>query len=390
MNTTHRIVIVYLFFLSFNGYSQELGSNFNHNPEIIDFKYLREAQVNWIRTTPRIMDYVYGDLRIKNDPGLSRVVEAGKKGYKLAFGFRWDFAKNNMRIPAPGSPEEKALFDTASKILEVVGPYVNIFKLGNEPNLETLDQDMKKRSDGTIPLMDFTERLLYEVVLPHFKNDTVAGTPDIYVGSFPALFEKRFQENQAVNALLHFTQNNSDITGLSLHLHIADTTEIDRAFVYARSIVREKPIIVPEFSLHRLYRSKLSEPLNINEVGRQFALKYGRDPEWKLYQWYEAANTKRVSPEEWEAMFATRDWYPQHYLDIYFDRFEKYGVALATYPLLQQSCPEDMTPDSPAWFINPIFCQKSLELRADGSVSPNPLCSKDFVDIVNTNKPSEN
>ncbi|WP_148044208.1 hypothetical protein [Sinomicrobium pectinilyticum] len=390
MSLIRHIMILYLLLLSLTGYSQELGANFNHNPEIMDFKYLGKAQVNWIRTTPRIMDYAFGDLKAENDPALTRVVEAGKRGYKLAFGFRWDFAKNNMRIPAPGSREEKELFDTASKILEVVGPYVDIFKLGNEPNLETMDRDMKKKADGSIPLVDFTKRLLYEVALPYFENDTVAGVPDIYVGSFPALFEKKFRENQAVNALLRFTQNNPDITGLALHLHIADTTEIDRAFEYARSIVKEKPIIVPEFSLHRLYRSKLSEPLNINEAGKQFAIKYGRDPEWKLYQWYKEANTNRVSPEEWEAMFATRPWYPQHYLDIYFDRFEKYGVVLATYPLLQQSCPRNMTPGSPAWFINPIFCQKSLELQVNGSVSPNPLCFKDFVNIVNTNRIPEN
>ncbi|MBC9796464.1 hypothetical protein [Sinomicrobium weinanense] len=104
-----------------------------------------------------------------------------------------------------------------------------------------------------------------------------------------------------------------------------------------------------------------------------------------LREWYKEAYTNRVSPEEWEAMFATRPWYPQHYLDIYFDRFEKYGVVLATYPLLQQSCPRNMPPGSPAWFVNPIFCQKSLELQADASVSPNPLCFKDFLNIVNTN-----
>ncbi|MBC9796463.1 hypothetical protein IBL28_10810 [Sinomicrobium sp. FJxs] len=56
-----------------------------------------------------------------------------------------------MRIPAADSREEKELFDTASKILEVVGPYVDIFKLGNEPNLETVDQDMKKNPMAVFP-----------------------------------------------------------------------------------------------------------------------------------------------------------------------------------------------------------------------------------------------
>lgn len=369
---------------------QELGSNFNHNPEIIDFDYLEKAQVDWVRTTPRIMEYTDGTLSIENDPGLSKIVEAGKRGYKIAFGFRWDFAKNDRRIPEADSEEEKELFNTATQILEKVGPWVEIFKLGNEPNLETLPIDMVKDDNGGIPLVEFTDRLLYKVVLPFFRNQDPENIPDIYIGSFPALFEKRFQENPGVNALLEYTNDNADITGLSLHLHIEDTLEIDQSFKYARSIVKEKPIIVPEFSLHRLYRRKITEPLNINEAGEAFARKYGRNPEWKLYQWYGYVNTNRVSPEEWDAMFATREWFPQHYLQIYFDRFEKYGVVLATYPLFQQSCPENMTPNSPAWFINPIFCQKSLELQPDGSFSPNPLCFKDFVSLVNENRNTEN
>ncbi|MBU3125940.1 hypothetical protein [Sinomicrobium weinanense] len=87
INSIRYIIVLYLLLLPFTGHSQELGSNFNHNPEIIDFKYLEEAQVNWIRTTPRIMDYIYGDLRIKNDAGLSRIVEAGKKATSWHSGF---------------------------------------------------------------------------------------------------------------------------------------------------------------------------------------------------------------------------------------------------------------------------------------------------------------
>lgn len=384
MNKTITSIFIFLIPLQF--LAQELGSNFNHNPEIIDFDYLKKAQVDWIRTTPRILDYVNGELQIAGDPGLSKVVEAGKRGYKLAFGFRWDFALNELRIPEADSEEEARLFKTAREILEVVGPYVDIFKLGNEPSLETLPADMEKNENGEIPLVRFTDRLLYKVVLPYFRENSKHGVPDIYVGSLPALFEKKFQNNPGVNGLLHYTQNNKDVTGLSIHLHIQDTLEIDKAFQYARSIVKKKPFIVPEFSLHRLYRSKLSEPLGINKAGKEFAKKYGRDPEWKLYQWYAYANTHRVSPEEWNSMFDTRAWYPNHYLKIYFDRFRKYGVVLATYPLLQQSCPEDMTPNSPAWFINPIFCQKSLELQQDGSFSPNPLCFEDFIELVNENR----
>lgn len=382
-----KSLLVFLCLIGQSCWAQELGANFNHNAEIIDFNYLEKVDVDWIRTTPRIIDYAQRTLLIHNDPALQKVIEAGEKGYKIAFGFRWDFKAHNRAIPASGSVEEQKLFDTARQILKQVGPYVTIFKLGNEPNLETLKQDMAINSKGEIPLLEFTDRFLYQVVLPYFKEETEK-VPDIYIGSFPALFEERFQKNEAVLGLLAYTQSNTDIAGLSLHLHIEDTTEIDQAFKFARSIVKEKPIIIPEFSLHRLYKKKLTEPLNSTAKGNQFAIKYNYTPEMKLFEWFSIANTNRVDSKQWEALFNSRDWFTKDFFDFYFERFQKYGVVLATYPLFQQSCPKQMTANSPAWFINPVFCQKSLELTSKDDFSANPLWIGSYMKWVKVGKRS--
>jgi hypothetical protein len=72
----------------FYAQAQELGLSFNHNPEIIDFDYVEKAQVKWIRSTPIIPDYVKGKLDVNDDEGLRKIVEAGERGYQVAFGFR--------------------------------------------------------------------------------------------------------------------------------------------------------------------------------------------------------------------------------------------------------------------------------------------------------------
>ena len=384
-----KVLLVFLMICGNISVAQELGANFNHNAEIIDFNYLEKVEVDWIRTTPRIIDYVKGELSVHHDPALQKVIEAGKKGYKIAFGFRWDFKSHKMPIPAAGSIEEEKLFDTARQILNQVGPYVNIFKLGNEPNLETMERDMKRNSKGEIPLVVFTDRFLYQVVLPYFKKE-IGKIPDVYVGSFPALFEERFQKNEAVLELLEYTHSNSDIAGLSLHLHVEDTVEIDAAFKFARKIVKEKPIIIPEFSLHRLYRKKLTEPLNSTKKGANFAKTYHYKPDMKLFEWFSIANSKRVGAAQWEALFESRNWFTKDFFDRYFERFQKYGVVLATYPLFQQSCPKHMTAHSPAWFINPVFCQKSLELNPEGEFSENPLWMDKYKKWVEAGKRSIN
>jgi hypothetical protein len=383
-----RIILVIDIFicLCFMVKAQEVGANFNHEPGIIDFTYLKKTPVDWIRTTPYIFEYIKGEKDPATDTGLEKVVEAKKMGYKVAFGFRWDFKKFDFNIPRPDSDKEKKYFQVATKILERVGPYIDVFKLGNEPNLETKEEDLQVNEGGVVPLVRFTERLLTEVVEPYYHSHGELKRPDVYTGSLPRLFLKDEQTKPGVFGLIQLAQNNKSIKGLSIHLHISDSTEMDECFRFVRSIMPQKPIIVPEFSLFRLYNKHVSDELGDSEEGIAFTKKYGYPPSMKLYQWYSKANTERVDAAEWADMFASRKWFPQHFMKTYYRYFEKYGVVLATYGFLSQSAPQKMGPGSPTWFINPIFPMKSLKVQPDGSYTPNPLWFDDFCEVVNKGK----
>lgn len=370
--------------------AQEIGANFNHDPEIIDFEYLQKTPVEWVRTTPYIFEYIRGEKSPETEVGLQKVIEAYQRGYKIAFGFRWDFRKFKLPVPAPGSKEEKQYFDVAWRILERVGPTVKIFKLGNEPNLETLEADLQRNAEGIVPLVRFTERLLTLVVEPYYRKNKKLKRPDIYVGSLPRLFMKVEQERPGVRGLIEMAQRNKSIAGLAVHLHISDSLEMEQAFQYVRSIMPSKPIIIPEYSLFRLYNQHVSDLLGDSEKGKAFADKYGYAYSMKSYEWFSKANSSRVSSTEWNDFFASRTWFPQHFMQTYYRYFQKYGVVQATYGYLSQSAPAKMGPDSPTWFINPIFPMKSLQPQADGSYTPNPLWYDDFVDIVNRGRKNAN
>jgi len=380
----YAILLLVNFFtcLTFATEAQEVGANFNHDPEIIDFTYLKKTPVDWVRTTPYIFEYINGKKDPDTEVGLEKVIQAKKAGYKVAFGFRWDFKKFDLQIPEPGSEAERKYFSVAGKILERVGPYVDIFKLGNEPNLETKAEDLQFDSDGIVPLVRFTERLLSEVVEVYYTSHPELKRPDIYTGSLPRLFLKEEQVKPGVLGLIKLAQTNTKIKGLSIHLHISDSSEMEECFRFVRSIMPLKPIIVPEFSLFRLYNKHVSDELGDSEGGIAFAKKYGYSPSMKLYQWYSKANTERVSATEWEEMFASRKWFPAHFMKTYYRYFQKHGVVLATYGFLSQSAPEKMGPDSPTWFINPIFPMKSLTVQPNGTYTPNPLWFHDFCEVV--------
>lgn len=363
--------------------AQEIGANFNHDPEIIDLTYLQKTPVQWIRTTPYIFEYINGQKDPATEPGLQKLVEAKKIGYKVAFGFRWDFKKFNLNIPAPRSQEEKRYFETARQILDRVGGYIDIFKLGNEPNLETKEEDLQVNSEGLVPVVRFMERLLTEVIEPFYQSHPSYKRPDVYAGSLPRLFLKNEQKIPGVKGLIELAEKDKRIKGLSVHLHIADSAEMDEALRFVRSLMPAKPIIVPEFSLFRLYNGHNNDVLGDTKAGNDFANKYGYAPTTKLYEWYSKANTERVSAEEWKAMFDSRSWFPPHFMQTYYRYFQKYGVVLATYGYVSQSAPQKVGADSPTWFINPIFPMKSLKPQADGIYTANPLWFDDFVDIVN-------
>ena len=232
------------------------------------------------------------------------------------------------------------------------------------------------------PLVRFTERLRTQVVEPYFQKHAELKKPAIYVGSLPALFEPKMQQLPAVTGLIQLARNTPAITGLAIHLHLEGQQQMREAFEFVRQHLPKKPIIVPEFSLHRLYVDHLTEKLGEDDKGKAFCERFKRDPDMRLNEWYSLANQHRVSPEEWSAMFASRSWFPPHFLLTFYRYFQTYGVALATYGFLSQYAPAHVPPDGLAWFINPIFPFKSLPLNADGSYPRNPLWFDDFVSIV--------
>ncbi|GAB3908331.1 hypothetical protein [Mucilaginibacter boryungensis] len=366
--------------------SQEIGANFNHDPEIIDIAYLKKTPVEWIRTTPYIFEYIDGKKDPATEPGLSKVIEAKKAGYKVAFGFRWDFNKYKLRIPKPGSSLEKKYFATVTALLTRMGNNLDMLKLGNEPNLETMEEDMDVNNEGYVPLVKFMERLLTEVVLPFYKAHPQYNKPAIYVGSLPALFEPGQQKIPGVVGLIKLAQDNKDLAGLAIHLHISDTLEIPKALDFVRAIMPSKPIIVPEFSLFRLYNRHTSDILGNTTKGVEFAKKYGYADTMRLYQWYSMANTKHVTATEWAELFDSRKWFFPHALQTYYRYFKQYGVVLATYGYMSQSAPANVKPGTGVWFVNPIFACKSLKRDANGDCAANPLWYADFVDIVNKGK----
>ena len=62
--------------------AQEIGANFNHDPEIIDISLLKRVPVEWIRTTPYIFEYIKGEKQPGSGEGLGNVIRAHRPATK--------------------------------------------------------------------------------------------------------------------------------------------------------------------------------------------------------------------------------------------------------------------------------------------------------------------
>ena len=287
-------------------------------------------------------------------------------------------------MPEPGSPKEAEYFKTVDQILNRVGEYVDIFKLGNEPNLETIESDLQYNKENRVPLVVFTERLM-DHVIAYYKSHPSWKMPEIYAGSLPALFEKAQQQKPGVYELIKFAQNRPEIKGFAVHLHIADTLQIPQALAFVRSIMPDKPIIVPEFSLFRLYNKHFGDKIAASVRGLAFVKKYHLSPDIKVHEWLGLVNAGKIPHQQWEEMFLSQDWYPSHYLKTYYRYFTGYNVVLATYPLLQQGFDKDVKANSASWFLNPLFLQKSFSLNPQKEYYVNPLSYSDFTSLLKNN-----
>jgi len=158
---------------------------------------------------------------------------------------------------------------------------------------------------------------------------------------------------------------------------------MEEIFHFVRSLMPQKPIIVTEYSLFRLYNLHTTDAIGDTPEGKAFAKKYGYSGTMKAYEWYTHVNTDRVTPTEWADFFDSRKWFPRHFMKTFYRYFKEYGVALATYGYFSQAAPKNVGPQTPIWFVNPIFPGKSLIPYADSSIMENPLWFSDFTDIVN-------
>jgi len=356
----------------------ELGANFNEHLDAARVPALDITGVTWLRGFIPASEFIDGSRHLDSDPGLDAFRKAAASGRKIALSLKWDFAKTNSRVPAPGSAREKTCFDWAVDAAKSVRP--DMLLLVNEVIVDTPDDDMKPARDGSIPMVVFLQRLAAR--LHAAALTTTSGKPlPLVCGGLTRLDQKGKQDNPATRALLAWLATAPEISLVDFHMHQNTLDEFATALAFMRKSLPKRPLVVSEFSLVWNYAKHVGDKIGATAAGRAFAQKYNLDPRQTYADYLNAIARKPVPEEQLRAMLATASWFDPKFLEKACALMEKNNVVLATYAYVQEAAglrTAKAAMQKP-WRLNPIFHDRDAYVPDSTRLATTPGFYETFV-----------
>lgn len=365
-----------------------LGANFNEKIVDIEPQQIIDSKMEWVRVFVNINkflrfddnDYIIGIRQQFLDDfeemsylkALTTHTVNGKR-IKIILSLKFDFKRNNMGVPSLNSPVTQYLIDITKQILQKSGiaEDIDILVVGNEPMWETPGNEVDKLGGFFNLLID---------TLDSWKHNNANWNYQIYTGALNRASELQFN-NAILKKVFDIAKQNEKIEGLDLHSHIKTITEANDDVEWVRKQGFNKELIVTEFSLHRLFQSRLSSDLNT------WGSANGYPADMKLWQWLNELMSKAesdpISPDKFKSFFDAQNWYPQKWFSAFFSAYCQNDVKVATYGFKRILDPAfRLDANSPAWVINAYLNEALLGRDKDGYIIQNPLFADEVEEIV--------
>lgn len=349
----------------------ELGVNTNRHLCLLQREFLDRSHTIWVRGFLPATEFIGGNRKVKDDKPLAMLRAVADSGRKVILTIKWDLKKAGLRVPEAGSAEEQKWFAWVDELLDNMAGRTAILSVTNEMYADTLPADLEPGVGGTIPYVVFQQRLVAHVFARHPKAMDSTPLP-IYVGGLHAMHLPERQRLPVTLAVLDWAAHAQEVAGVDLHLHVRDGPELQEGLRFTRSAIGSKPLIVTEFSPVWRYKEKLGEVLGIDQAGRDFAGRFGLNPDMRVLDYIDHALAQPVSEEQWQAFLASRSWFDPLFISKSVGSMGRYGVIVATYDVaagLVAGEGRPLTMNSNPWLIHMLFVN-TLATRAQDGKSP--------------------
>lgn len=343
-----------------------LGANYNEHFEDVDYRDLEKAEAQWIRLFVPMPQL---DRGAAEHGTVRATLDAGKRGYKTILTFKWPYMRSDF--PKAGSAEMQRELARLDAVLPLVMGKVDILEIGNEPYIESREQDR-----------DLDLNVFYEAMAAHIIAYRAAHCPGacrtrLYMGALNRLDLKK-NLTKSVERWMAYVKATPEIDGVDIHPHVP-TIEASKPFLdYVLPRMRaDQKFIVTEFSLVWWWQQNMQQP-----VAPAFADKYQAPRNAQNWQIVKAALETPFPQQQWNDFLSMSPWFEnrKHYLRNQMKMFRDTGrLAVATYGFKQgSSMSADFGPTKTPWLINSVFAGRTVRPGADGSAAPNYAWLEDF------------
>lgn len=344
-----------------------LGANFNEEPQGMTSAVLDDLRTEWVRgfvAMPRL-----DDVAAPRQLAISALLSFADSGYRTVLSLKFPY--QDEPLPQPGSAAMEAELARVDRALDAVLDKVDILTIGNEPFLETRQEDRGTR------LNPFYEAVAAHIIAERerrFGNDS---RTRLYMGALNRL-EQPDQRTPAVDAWLAHVKATPQLDGVDIHPHVALIEHAKAYTDYVLPRIRaDQRFLATEFSLVHWWKQHWSD-----RVPAGYADRYRVPADTLIWQEVKAAAADPVPQERWRDLLMGSEWFASRkdYLTHQVEQFRATGrLAVAAYGTLQQpAMVRDIGPDKTPWLLNSLYANRVAQPSRAGTTAHNPAFFDDF------------
>ncbi|MDQ0402774.1 hypothetical protein ABVB69_26645 [Streptomyces sp. NPDC000349] len=351
-----------------------LGANFNEDPTYVDKAALDGLGTSWVRGFT-VLDRVKEGMAPERLRAVRALLDLHSQGFGTILALKFQFRKEGLTVPAPGTREMRAELAAVEKVLETVLDKVEILTLGNEPFLETRPQERRTKLNP-----------FYQAVAKHVIDYRDARFPGgcrtrLHMGALNHLDDPAMLSD-ATEEWIAFVNRTVQLDGLDMHPHVTSAGAAQKYLDYVLPrLDRAKKFLVTEFSLVNHYQRQMPKPLPapfLTAHGKELGL--GRDT--RVWQFLKAAAARPLTEEQWRDFLRMSPWFEdhKHFMRDQVTAYRETGrLAVATYGVVQgKASVRDITEKTKPWMLNSLYVPRTVRHERGAPLPRSYTVSDDF------------
>ncbi|MFE7032675.1 hypothetical protein ACFU9Y_20395 [Streptomyces sp. NPDC057621] len=355
-----------------------LGVNFNEEPSGVTPAVLDDLRTRWVRgfvALPRL-----DTVDAAHQPAIKTLLTLAEAGYATVLSLKFPFQEKPL--PRPGTSAMTAELARVDKALDAVLDKIDILVVGNEPFLETRQEDRAGR------LNPFYEAVAAHVVSERRKRFGTGCRTGLYMGALNRLEDPAWR-TPAVDGWLAHVKATPEIEGVDIHPHVSALKDAKAYTDYVLPRIRpEQRFLATEFSLVHWWKQHWIDP-----VPATYADRYGVPGDTLVWQEVRGSAAHPLPQERWHDLLMGSPWFASRkdYLTHQVEQFRATGrLAVATYGTLQQPAMiRDIGPDKTPWLLNSLYANLVAQPSENGDKARNPAFYEDFRTLQNASDASD-